>query len=368
MPELTENHIRVSVEPLVLALASPFRIAHGTSTERRNALVRIGASFGEAALPPYYETRVADVEEYVQSLDFAFLSDLDEMAIEKILSDLPPGPAPAVAAVDMALYDIWGKGLNQPLYRLFGFARSSPLTSTYALSIPQNETEWKETLSAVSEYPALKLKLGSGDLEYDEGIVRIAREMYAGDLCVDANSAWTIPEAVKIIPRLTQYDLQFVEQPISFDELDDWHLLRRMLPNPGVPLIADESVRTTDDVIALAGAADGVNLKLAKCGGIRKVKELISLARALDMSVMLGCMIESSLALTAAAHLAPLADFLDLDATLHLANDPFSGLRFELGRIHLPQEPGLGVSENSWIVQGPVNAPDPHSPSEASSE
>lgn len=336
----------VSVEPLVLDLTSPFRIAHGTSTERCNALVRIGSSFGEAALPPYYQTRVADVEEYVQSLDFSFISNPQDIAIEKILSSLPPGPAPAMAAVDMAIYDIWGKGLGQPLYRLFGFTRVLRLKSTYALSIPRNESEWRETLSTVSEYPALKLKLGSGDLEFDEAIVRTAREMYAGDLCVDANSAWSIPDAVKIIPRLRQFDLQFVEQPISYNDIDDWHLLRRLLPKPGVPLIADESVRTTDDVIALAGAADGVNLKLAKCGGIRKVRELITVARALDMSVMLGCMIESSLALTAAAHLAPLADFLDLDATLHLANDPFSGLRFDLGNIHLPKGPGLGVSEN----------------------
>lgn len=143
--------------------------------------------------------------------------------------------------------------------------------------------------------------------------------------------------------RLADFNLAFVEQPISAEDIDDWHLLRRLISGCTTPLIADESIQGQDDVIALAGAADGINIKLAKCGGIQAARELITLARSLNMTVMIGCMIESSVAMTAAAHLGPLADFLDLDGPMHLANDPFSGLRFEKGIITLPERAGLGV-------------------------
>ncbi len=335
--------IPVSVEPLVLGLIQPFRIAHGTSAERCNALVKIGDFYGEAALPPYYHSTVDDVREYVESLDFSFLSDPDGYSIDRQLEKLPPGPPAAIGAVDMALHDMWASELGVPLYRLFGLERRISAVSSFAQSIPVDETEWLETLAAVNDFPFLKLKLGSGDLHFDEEIVRMARQNFSGRLAVDANAAWTIPDAVEIIPRLAAFNLEFVEQPISYDDIDDWHLLRRLLKSHNVPLIADESVRTADDVIALAGAADGVNLKLAKCGGVRRVRTLITIARALDMSVMLGCMIESSLALTAAAHLAPLADFLDLDAMLYLSDDPFSGVVFDRGRLTLPDSPGLGA-------------------------
>ncbi len=336
--------MRITTEPLVLVLSSPFRIAHGTSLERCNALVRIGDATGEGALPPYYPTSVEDVEAYVADLDLN-LSDLDNpFPVSQLIDALPSGPPAALAAVDMALHDLWGKSLGQPLYRLFGSDPATAPVSTYALSIPLSEKDHRKAIEAASDFPSLKLKLGSGTLEYDEAIVRTTRECYSGRLSVDANSAWSIPEAIKIIPRIADCDLEFVEQPISYEDIDDWHILRRMLGGSAPPLIADESVRTVDDVIALAGAADGVNLKLAKCCGIQRVREMIVVARALDMSVMLGCMIESSLALTAAAHLAPLVDYLDLDGLLHLADDPFQGLEFDRGHITVPDLPGIGAS------------------------
>lgn len=337
--------MKVSVEPLTLELTRPFRTAHGTSSARVNALVRIQGCVGEAALPPYYEHRVDDVRAYIESLDLSVIESAGGLAIESLLQSLPEGPPPAVAALDMALHDMWAKEIGRPLYQLFGLDGSKSVTSSYALSIPSDEEEWKETLDSVGQYPSIKLKLGSGDLAFDETIVRIARENFRGILCVDANSGWSIPDAVQIIPKLRKFNLAFIEQPIDYGDTDDWHLLRRLLRHTEVPLIADESVRSADDVIALAGAADGVNLKLAKCGGIRNVRRLITIARALDMSVLIGCMVESSLALTAAAHLASLADFVDIDGTLHLANDPFSGLEFSHGHIRLPDRPGLGVVE-----------------------
>jgi len=343
--------IEPRVEPLDLELKRPFRISHGVSTVRNNAVVIAGPYAGEAALPPYYDTTVDDVARYVSGLDLSFLTKPDPFPIASILSRLPEGPPAAMAAVDMAIHDAWGQRLGYPLYQLWGLDGRLSKPSSYAQSIPENLDEWKHTLKELQGYPFLKLKLGSGDPAFDVDIVRIAREHYGGRLAVDANAGWSIPEAVEILPRLTAYNLEFVEQPISFDDADDWHLLRRLLKSHEVPLIADESVRTVDDVIGLYGAADGVNLKLAKCGGLRRVRCLADVARSLGMKLMLGCMIESSLALTAAAHVASLFDYLDLDAMLYLADDPFTGLTFHQGYLTLPSGNGLGAvrrNSGSW--------------------
>lgn len=334
-----------SVTPLPLPLRHAFRIAHGTSTERTNALLRIGDGVGEAALPPYYPTTLEDVASYVASIE----SDLEDIQIHahpplvSFLNGIPPGPSPAKAAIDMALHDLLGKRLGVPVYVLFGLDPTNMPVSSYALPIPESPGELESMLSDVIDFPSLKLKIGSGDDSWDEEIVRITRSRFGGTLCVDVNARWSIPTAASMMDRLADFNLAFVEQPISAEDIDDWHLLRRLIPGCTTPLIADESIQGQNDVIALAGAADGINIKLAKCGGIQAARELITLARSLNMTVMIGCMIESSVAMTAAAHLGPLADFLDLDGPMHLANDPFGGLRFEKGIITLPERAGLGV-------------------------
>jgi L-alanine-DL-glutamate epimerase-like enolase superfamily enzyme len=335
------------VEPLDLELNKPFRIAHGVSTVRHNALVTVGDFAGEAALPPYYATTVEDVAEYVAALDLSFLVRPDPVPIETFISRLPEGPSAAMAAIDMAVHDAWARRLGFPLYRLWGLDGSLDKPSSYAQSIPEDLDEWRDALQELESYPFLKLKLGSGDPQFDVDVVRVAREHYDGRLAVDANAAWSIPDAVELLPRLARFGLEFVEQPISYGDPDDWHLLRRLLKSHDVPLIADESVHDVDDVISLYGAADGVNLKLAKCGGLRRVRRMAEVARSLGMMLMLGCMIESSLALTAAAHLAPMFDYLDLDAMLYLADDPFSGVTFSKGYLTLPGGAGLGVTRRS---------------------
>lgn len=336
-----------SVEPLELRLKSPFRIAHGTSTTRTNVLVRLGDGVGEGALPPYYPYTFADVKAYLESLDPDALIGDDPLALEDALDQLPPGPAPARAAIDIALHDHWGRQFNQPLYRLWGLNPARAPLSTITLPIPENLDALPAQIQALAAFPILKLKLGTGDPARDEAIVRIARQSTGAPLCVDANSAWSLDEAARIIPRLAAYDLLFVEQPLPQNDPDDWLRLRRRLPENKPPLIADESIQSARDMLALAGAIDGVNLKLAKAGGLRETRRTIMLARTLGLRVMLGCMIESSVALTAAAHLAPLVDFADLDGYLHLANDPFTGMTMEQGRIGVPDRPGLGVVERA---------------------
>ena len=336
-----------SVEPLELRLKTPFRIAHGTSTTRTNVLVRLGDGVGEGALLPYYPHAFEAVQAYLEKLAPAALLGDDPLALEDALDRLPPGPAPARTAVDIALHDHWGRRLGQPLYRLWGLNPARAPLSTITLSIPETLADLPAQIEAWAAFPILKLKLGTGDTARDEAIVRTARQATDAQLCVDTNSAWSLDEAAAIIPRLSAYDLLFIEQPLSKNEVDAWLRLRRRLPDDTPPLIADESVQSAADMLALGEAIDGVNLKLAKAGGLRETRRMIALARALGLHVMLGCMIESSVALTAAAHLAPLVDFADLDGYLHLANDPFEGMTMEQGRIGLPDGPGLGVVERT---------------------
>lgn len=331
------------VAPLQIHLKQPFRIAHGTSTVRTNAVVRIGSAYGEAGLPPYLDTTAAEVVQWISGIDID--PGLHVPAIHHLLAGLPEGPSAARCALDMALHDLWGRRIGRPLHELFGLdpVRHSPV-SFVTLSIPESLDDLREAAAAFGPTDRLKLKAGSGDLQRDLEVARIARESTRALIAVDANGGWSIPETVSALPRLFELDITFVEQPISNRDPEDWHLLRRLLPHSGIPLLfADESVFTADDIIMLAGAVDGVNLKLAKCGGIAPARAMISVARALDLRVMLGCMIESSLAIAAAAHLAPLADYVDLDAGLLIRDDPFDGVILRQGRVLPTDRPGIGA-------------------------
>ncbi len=335
--------MQLLVEPITLNLKTPFRIAHGTSTARHNVLVHLGDGLGEGSPVPYYGYSQEETVAYLQRLDPDVLLGDDPLALEDALDRLPPGPGPARAAIDIALHDQWARQLGQPLYRLWGLNPARAPLSSLTLSISEDENELRRRVRAAEGFPILKLKLGTGDLEADEAIVRLVRQETGVQLCVDANSAWRVDEAAQIIPRLAAYDLLFIEQPIPRTDVEDWHRLRRRLPHDVLPLIADESVRQARDIPPLAGAADGINIKLTKAGGLREARRMIVLARALGMQVMLGCMVESSIGITAAAHLAPLVDFADLDGNLDVANDPYVGVKMEAGRLHLPSGAGLGV-------------------------
>ncbi|MFT4606195.1 MAG: L-alanine-DL-glutamate epimerase-like enolase superfamily enzyme [Rhodothermales bacterium] len=336
--------MQISVSPLHLRLQAPFRIAHGVTVERTNVLVEVNGGRGEAGLPPYLPTDYATAHAWLSSITLPEWSSDEPPPIVSWLGRLPAGPLPARCALDMALHDSWAKRIGQPLHVLMGVDPARSPVSFMTVSIPERLEDL--TLDSLPDHPRLKLKLGSGDAQRDIAIVQRVRSLTDAELCVDANGAWSIPEAVSIIPRLNELNLLFVEQPIADTDPEDWHLLRRLLPkSSSPPLIADESFSRSDDAIALAGAADGVNIKLAKCGGIAASRALVHLARTLDFQVVLGCMVESSLAITAAATLAPLADFADLDGAQLLANDPFRGVTFAGGRPVMPMGAGLGVEQ-----------------------
>jgi L-alanine-DL-glutamate epimerase-like enolase superfamily enzyme len=287
------------------------------------------------------------VQRYVEALPApeALLAG-PPFALGAQLARLPPGgPAPARCAVDLALHDRWATHHGVPLYELLGLDPADAPPSSITISLSDDLDVLREAARAHGEASVLKLKLGAGAVERDERAVRAVQDETDAALAVDANEAWTVDEAVHFIHRFP--DLHFVEEPLQESAPAAWGALRERLArtsNALPPLLADESVQCAADIARLAPAADGVNVKLAKAGGLAGARRWTAVAHALDVKVLLGCMIASSLAVTAAAHLAPLADFADLDGALSLSDDPFDGVTLAGdGRLRLPRRPGLGA-------------------------
>ncbi len=324
-------------EPITLDLKTTFRVAHGASDQRHNVLVYLDDGVGEAAAVPYYGETQAGIIEYLKAVPD--LGD-DPFDIDSVLSKRPAGSRAARSAIDEALHDLWGKKLGQPLYKLFGLNPDNlPLTSfTIAIDEPEIMAERARDCG----YPILKIKLGS---EKDEAIIAAIRTATNARLRVDANAGWSRDQALAIIPRLAEYDLEFIEQPLAVDDVEGFFWLKEKLrlAKVDIPIFADETAKTSHDVARFAGAVDGVVVKTMKGEGIREALRMIHTARAHDMQIMLSCMVESSVGVTAAAHLAPLCDYADLDGPLLIKNDPYCGLEYDGAKFSLPNAPGLGV-------------------------
>lgn len=324
-------------EPITLDLKTTFRIAHGSSDQRHNVLVYLDDGVGEAAAVPYYGETQHGIIEYLRSVP-----DLGEepFDIDAVLCRRPAGSRAARSAIDEALHDLWGKKLGQPLYRLLGLDPDRlPLTSfTIAMDEPRVMAEQAKE----SGYPILKIKLGG---DRDEEIVMSIRKATDAKLRVDANAGWSREHALQIIPRLAEYGLEFIEQPLAVEDVEGFFWLKDKLraQKVDVPIFADETAKTSHDVAKLAGAIDGVVVKTMKSEGIREALHMIHTARAHDLQIMLSCMVESSVGVTAAAHLAPLCDYADLDGPLLIKNDPYRGLKYEGAKFTLPSGPGLGL-------------------------
>ena len=324
-------------EPITLELKTTFRVAHGASDQRYNVLVYLDDGVGEAPAVPYYGETQAGIIEYLQSVPD--LGD-DPFDLDTVLAKRPPGSRAARSAIDEALHDLWGRKLGQPLYKLFGLnSNKLPLTS---FTIGMDEPGVMAEQAKGSGYPVLKVKLGS---EKDEAVVKAIRGVTNARLRADANTGWTREQALRLIPRLAEYDLEFIEQPLAADDVEGFFWLKGKLraQKVNVPIFTDESTRTSRDVAKLAGAIDGVVVKVMKSEGIREAMRMIHTARAHDMQIMLSCMVESSVGVTAAAHLAPLCDYADLDGPLLIRNDPYQGLTYEGARTILPSGAGIGV-------------------------
>ena len=287
---------------------------------------------GESAPTGYYGEDAGRARTALESAEVP-----DPWDIEGALSvndNLPPS---ALSALDNALHDLAAKRLGIPVYRMLGLARPEPVTA-YTLGISDRGA----TLEVAREYsglPIFKMKVGGrGDVE----TVRAVAEASEAEIWVDANEAFSADDAPEVSRELKEIGVAMIEQPVPASDGPE-ALLRWTESADPIPVIADESSVTARDVPGLSGCVGGVNVKLAKCGGIRRALALIHAARAHGMMVMLGCMVETSLGIAAAAQISGLVDFVDLDGPLLLADDPFTGLDFDKGRILLPDAPGLGV-------------------------
>jgi len=326
-------------EPITLDLRTTFRVAHGASDQRHNVLVHLDDGVGEAAAVPYYGETQEGIVEYLKSVPD--LGD-DPFDMDAVLAKRPAGSRAARSAIDEALHDLWGKKLGQPLYKLFGLnPKNLPLTS---FTIGMDEPEVMAEQARASGHPILKIKLGS---EKDEAIIAAIRKATNAKLRADANAGWSREQALHLIPRLMEYDLEFIEQPLAVDDVEGYFWLKGKLraQKINIPIFADETAKNSHDITKLAGAIDGVVVKTMKSEGIRESLRMIHAARAHDMQIMLSCMVESSVGVTAAAHLAPLSDYADLDGPLLIKNDPYRGLMYDGAKMTLPDGAGIGVTK-----------------------
>jgi L-alanine-DL-glutamate epimerase-like enolase superfamily enzyme len=337
--------MKLSHEIVTLRTKYPFVISRGGSSEYRVVRVTLTAAdgatgWGEAAPSKFYG-ETADTVVDVLPLLAAQLETADGWSLEALEHTLAKTiryNGSARAAVSAALHDLVGKRLGVPLWKLWGLDPAASPPTSFTIGIAPDEPTLRSRVEEAAQYPVLKIKLGTS---WDERVMRIVREMAPKKILrVDANAAWTPKSALRMIPILQELGVEFVEQPLPPHDLEGLKFVR---DRSALPIIADESCLVASDIPRLAGIVDGINIKLAKCGGLREALAMIATARAHDMLVMAGCMIESSLGITAAAHFAPLLDCADFDGAALVTNDPYRGATIEGGVIRLPEGPGLGV-------------------------
>jgi L-Ala-D/L-Glu epimerase len=324
-----------------LPLAEEFGIARGSRTTQSVVQLELEhdgvVGRGEAS-PIYYRGESIDsAADFLTTAAPPLVGD-DPFALESIeerLEDVE-GEAAGKAALDAALHDWIGRRLGVPVWRLLGLSPEAPPTS-FTIGIDSLEGT-RDRARRAHEFRALKIKVGGAE---DLARLEAVREESDAPLRVDANEGWTLEAACELMPELIRLGVEFVEQPFPAGDLDSFRALREL--HPRLPVVVDEGCHNLTDVAPAAAYADGINVKLAKSGGVREAVRMIHAARALGLRVMVGCMVESQLGVAPAAAIASLADWVDLDGHLLLSDQPFTGLRFEDGRVLPGMDAGLGV-------------------------
>ena len=335
--------MRLSWEPYELQLRHTFTVATYSRTTTPDVQVRIDydgfTGYGEASMPPYLGQTVESVCAFLEKVDLGRFSD--PFQLEDILAyvdSLSPGDTAAKAAVDIALHDLVGKLLGQPWFRLWGLDPAKAPNTTFTIGIDTPDVVREKTRECAGQFNILKVKVG---LDNDVEMIRTIREITDLPLAVDANQGWTDREkALDEILWLAEQGVVMVEQPMPKERLDDNAWITERSP---LPIFADESIQRLADIPAIKGAYSGINIKLMKCTGMREAWKMLTYARAEGMRVMVGCMTETSCAVSAAAQLSPAVDFADLDGNLLISNDRFTGVTVEGGRLVLPDRPGIGL-------------------------
>ena len=342
--------LRLRFFPYELKLRHVFTVATYSRSTTPDVQVELDydgvTGYGEASMPPYLQEELGSLESvmaFLRQVQARIGQFTDPFRLEDILAwvdGLSEGNAAAKAAVDIALHDLVGKLLQAPWYRLWGLDKDKAPSTTYTIGMDTPDVVRQKTEECAGQFNILKVKLGGAD---DRQLIETIRSVTRLPIAVDANQGWTDRrQALDEIQWLKEQGIVMVEQPLPKERLDDIAWITQHSP---LPVYADESVQRLKDIPALKGAFTGINIKLMKCTGMREAWKMLTLARALDMQVMVGCMTETSCAISAAAQLSPAVDFADLDGSLLIANDRFRGMEVVRGKITLPSLPGIGIEK-----------------------
>ncbi|MGE5365624.1 MAG: enolase C-terminal domain-like protein [Bacteroidota bacterium] len=339
---MKSGKLKLSFKPYTLELKHVFTIATSSRSTTPVVLTEIEyegvTGYGEASMPPYLGESHQTVTEFLSKVDLSNFSNPFELeTILAYVDSIAPGNPAAKASVDIAMHDLIGKLMNQPLYNIWGFNKNKTPNTSYTIGIDKPDVVRQKTKEA-SEFKILKVKLGR---DTDKEMIEAIRSVTDTPLCVDVNQGWKDKQfALDMIHWLKERNTVFVEQPMPKTQVDDNAWLTEHSP---LPTIGDEAVQRLPDVKKAHGVYSGINIKLMKSTGLREAHKMLTLARALDMKVMLGCMTETSCAISAASQLSPMVDWADLDGALLIGNDVYEGTKVVNGKVVLSDLPGIGI-------------------------
>ncbi|MGO1242682.1 MAG: dipeptide epimerase [Sphingobacterium sp.] len=343
---ITMGKFTLRIRPYTLTMRHVFTVASFSRTTTPVVLTELTyegiTGYGEASMPPYLGESQQSVISFLQKVDLSpFTSPFQTQEILTYVDGIATKNTAAKAAIDIALHDLLGKLMGQPFYKIWGLNPADIPATSFTIGIDTQDMIRKKVTEA-AEFKILKVKLG---LDSDKMIIDTIRSVTDVPLCADINQGWTDKErALEMAHWLAERGVVFLEQPMPKEQLEDNAWLTERSP---IPTIADEGCQRYTDIAALQGVYSGINIKLMKCTGMREAKKMAELARALKMKVMLGCMTETSCAISAAAQLAPLVDWADLDGALLIANDIFQGMEVKDGYCYLPDQAGIGLVKST---------------------
>jgi len=337
-----EMPLSLRFKPFELKLKHVFTIATNSRTTTPDILTELEwngvIGYGEASLPPYLKETQESVSQFLSKVDVSkFINPFLMEDIQDYVDGLSEGDYAAKASFDIALHDLVGKLIGQPWHKIWGLNPEKTPVTCFTIGIDTPEVV-KEKVKEAEEFKILKVKLGR---DTDREMVETIRSVTGVPICADANQGWTDRQmALEMCHWLKEKGVVFIEQPLPKTAKED---LAWLTQNSPLPIIGDEGVQTLEDVVPASQIYSGINIKLMKCGGLRAARKMITLARALNMKVMIGCMTETSCAIAAAAQLSPLVDWADLDGNLLISNDLFDGTKVTDGKITLNDRPGIGI-------------------------